>query len=73
MNYSFKTLWNRTFYAVGPLWAALAWMIWTSGQLKTEAQHYLFLSIVIPGFILMYVSGFLIEKSHTKKMRDKQS
>jgi len=69
MNYSFKTLWNITFLVVGPLWGSLAWMIWQSGHLKTVSSQHLFLWIVIPGFILIYISGFLIEKSHAKKMR----
>ncbi len=69
MNYSFKTLWNATFIVVGPAWALLAWMIWSSGQLRTPQHHALFLGLVIPGFFLIYLSGFLIRNRHAKKQR----
>ncbi len=68
MNYSFKTLWNITFAFTGPVWALLAWMIWDSGQLKTPGDHALFLGLVVPGFMLIYFSGFLIRKRHAKKL-----
>jgi hypothetical protein len=69
MNYSFKTLWNAMFLVVGPAWAFLARMIWLSGQLKTPHHESLFLGVVIPGFILIYLSGFLIQKRHLKKLQ----
>ncbi len=67
LSYSFKTLWNRTFLAVGPLWFVLVFFIWGSGQLVTMQDRVIFLSVVIPGFIAIYISGFLIEKWHKKK------
>ncbi|NTU54608.1 MAG: hypothetical protein HGA97_13165 [Chlorobiaceae bacterium] len=73
MNYSFTTLWNRLFLMVGPVWALLVWMIWTSGQLRTPAHQQIYLGLVIPGFILIYLSGFLIQKRHAKKIQDMQS
>jgi type VI protein secretion system component VasK len=73
MNYSFKTLWNRMFVIVAPVWFLLVWMIWSSGQLKTEGDHRLFLGLVIPGFMLIYLSGFLIQKRHAKKLQGMQS
>ena len=73
MNYSFKTLWNATFVVVGPFWAVLAWMIWSSGQLRTPQHQTLFLGMVIPGFIMIYLSGFLIQKRHAKKLQDSMS
>jgi len=69
MNYSFKTLWNAMFVFVGPLWFALVWMIWDSGQLATPSDRTIFLALVIPGFILIYLMGFLIQKRHAKKMQ----
>ncbi|NTV02241.1 MAG: hypothetical protein HGB04_05575 [Chlorobiaceae bacterium] len=69
MNQSFTTLWNITFAFTGPVWAVLAWMIWSSGQLRTPQDHTLFLAIVIPGFTLIYLSGFLIRNRHAKKMQ----
>jgi hypothetical protein len=42
-------------------------MVWTSGQLRTPQQEILFFSVVIPGFILIYLSGFLIAKRHARK------
>ena len=69
MNYSFKQLWNATFYAIGPVWAVLVWMIWSSGQLKTAQQELMFFGVVIPGFILIYLSGFWIRNRHAKKMQ----
>jgi len=73
MNYSFKTLWNAMFVFVGPLWFGLVWMIWSSGQLKTPYDHTIFLSLIIPGFILIYLMGFLIQKRHSRKMQNMQS
>lgn len=67
MNNNFKTLWNITFLATGPIWGVLVWMIWTSGQLKTQYDEIIFFSVVIPAFILIYLSGFLIAKRHMKK------
>lgn len=67
MNQSFAKLWNITFLVVGPLWALFVWMVWTSGQLRTPQQEILFFSVVIPGFILIYLSGFLIAKRHERK------
>ncbi|TNJ39896.1 hypothetical protein FGF66_02905 [Chlorobaculum thiosulfatiphilum] len=69
MNYSFKTLWNVMFLAIGPVWFLLVWMIWSSGQLKTEADQMLYFALIIPGFILIYLSGFLIQKRHAKKIQ----
>lgn len=69
MNYSFTTLWNATFVVAGPIWAVLAWMIWSSGQLRTPQHHAIFLGMVIPGFILIYLSGFLIRNRHAKKLQ----
>ncbi|MBN1928641.1 MAG: hypothetical protein JW764_03780 [Chlorobiaceae bacterium] len=73
MNYSFKTLWNAMFVFVGPLWFALVWMIWDSGQLRTPHDQTLYFALVIPGFILIYLSGFLIQKRHSGKMQNMQS
>jgi len=42
-------------------------MIWSSGQLQTIDDKILFLAIVIPGFLLIYFSGFFIEGWHKKK------
>ncbi|MEI6757197.1 MAG: hypothetical protein FDX18_02015 [Chlorobium sp.] len=67
MKYSFKRLWNTTFLFVGPGWYLLVWMIWSSGQLQTIDDKILFLAIVIPGFLLIYFSGFFIEGWHKKK------
>ncbi|MEC9487299.1 MAG: hypothetical protein UMU76_07345 [Prosthecochloris sp.] len=69
LSYSFKTLWNRTFLVVGPVWFLLVYAIWSSGQLENLQDRLTFLGIVIPGFILTYVSGFLIEKWHKKKKK----
>ena len=69
MNYSFKSLWNRMFVVVGPVWALLAWMIWSSGQLRTPQHQMMYLGIVIPGFVLIYLSGFMIRKRHAKKQK----
>ncbi len=67
MNQSFKTLWNITFVVTGLLWATLVWMIWISGQLKTPQDQIIFLCVVIPAFVLIYLSGFFIARRHTKK------
>jgi hypothetical protein len=64
---NFKSLWNITFLVTGLLWATLVWMIWTSGQLKTPQDNVIFLCVVIPAFILIYLSGFLIAKRHARK------
>ena len=73
MNYSFKTLWNVMFLAVVPVWFLLVWMIWSSGQLKTANDHTLFLALIIPGFLVIYFSGFLIQKRHAKKTEGQHS
>jgi hypothetical protein len=73
MNNSFKTLWNRLFLVTGPVWFLLVWMIWSSGQLKTAEDHNIFLSLIIPGFILIYLSGFMIQKRHAKKLEAMRS
>jgi hypothetical protein len=67
MNYSFKQLWNRAFLFIGPGWYLLVWMIWSSGQLVTVADKMTFIGIVIPGFLIVYTSGFFIERWHHKK------
>ncbi|NTW84434.1 MAG: hypothetical protein HGB36_13945 [Chlorobiaceae bacterium] len=67
MNHSFTKLWNITFLVVTPIWAVFVWMIWTSGQLKTPHHELLFFSVVIPGFLLIYLSGFVIAKRHALK------
>jgi hypothetical protein len=48
-------------------------MVWTSGQLKTPQHEILFFSVVIPGFILIYLSGFLIAKRHAIKQQSSSS
>jgi hypothetical protein len=73
MNYSFKTLWNRMFLLTGPVWFVLVWMIWSSGQLKSAGDQQNFLGLVIPGFILIYLSGFMIQKRHAKKLEAMRS
>lgn len=73
MNYRFKTLWNAMFLVVGPVWAVLARMIWVSGQLRNPHHESLFLGVVIPGFILIYLSGFIIEKRHVNKLKGRVS
>ncbi|MEE9904282.1 hypothetical protein [Chlorobium sp.] len=67
MKYTFTTLWNVTFLFVGPFWFMLAWMIWSSGQLQTLSDRMTYLAVVIPGFIVIYLSGFFIEGWHKKK------
>ena len=67
MNYSFKRLWNRAFLFVGPAWFLLVWIIWSSGQLITVVDKITFVGIVIPGFLIVYSSGFFIEGWHEKK------
>lgn len=67
--HTFKKLWNATFIFVGPLWFVLVWMIWKSGQLHFTQDKAIFLCVVIPGFIVVYLSGFLIESWHLKKKR----
>jgi hypothetical protein len=59
------------FLFVGPAWYLLVWMIWSSGQLETIGDKILFLGIVIPGFLLIYSSGFFIEAWHEKKKKAK--
>jgi hypothetical protein len=67
MKYSFKKLWNTMFLFIGPGWYLLVWMIWSSDQLQTIDEKLVFLGIVIPGFLLIYFSGFWIEGWHKKK------
>ena len=69
MKYSFKRLWNTTFLFVGPVWCVLVWMIWSSGQLPAIGDKISFLGVVIPGFLLIYSSGFFIEGWHEKKKK----
>jgi hypothetical protein len=69
MKNSFKLLWNRAFLFVGPAWYLLVWMIWSSGQLVSIADRLTFLCMVIPGFLIVYSSGFFIEGWHEKKKR----
>ena len=71
MKHSFKRLWNTTFLFVGPIWCVLVWMIWSSGQLSTIGDKISFLAAVIPGFLLIYGSGFFIESWHEKKQKAK--
>jgi hypothetical protein len=68
MNERFTSLWNITILVTGILWAMLVWMIWTSGQLQTPADRQVFLLVVIPAFVLIYVSGFIIAKRHFRKL-----
>jgi hypothetical protein len=42
-------------------------MIWSSGQLTTISDKIAFLGVVIPGFLIIYGSGFFIEGWHKKK------
>lgn len=69
MNYSFRKLWNTMFLFVGPAWYLLVWMIWSSGQLLSIGDKIVFLCVVIPGFLLIYSSGFFIEGWHEKKKK----
>lgn len=69
-NYTFKTLWNRAFIIIAPLWFLLVWMIWSTDQLQEPSEKLLFLAIVIPGFLMVYTSGFLIEKWHNNKSQN---
>ena len=69
MKYSFRRLWNTMFLFVGPAWYLLVWMIWSSGQLQTIGDKITFLGVVIPGFLLIYSSGFFIEGWHEKKQK----
>ncbi len=70
MKYNFKQLWNRAFLFVGPAWSLLVCMIWFSGQLVTISDKIIFLCIVIPGFLVVYSSGYFIEGWHEKKKRE---
>jgi len=45
-------------------------MIWFSGQLVTISDKIIFLCIVIPGFLVVYSSGYFIEGWHEKKKRE---
>jgi hypothetical protein len=65
----FSLLWNLTFLVVGPGWFVLAWMIWESGQLQTPTHQAIYLWVVIPGFLVIYLSGFFIERWHRKKQQ----
>ncbi|ASQ89722.1 hypothetical protein CHL67_01215 [Prosthecochloris sp. GSB1] len=64
---SFKSLWNKAVFFVGIVWLALVYLVWNSGQLETAGDRSVFIAVVIGGFVLVYVSGFLIESRHRKK------
>ncbi len=63
----FKTMWNRAVLFMGVLWAVLVFMIWESGQLPTADDRRIFLTVVAGGFIVVYISGFVIEARNRKK------
>ena len=67
LNGTFKGLWNKAVLLMGALWAVLVFMIWESNQLATAADRQIFLTVVICGFLVVYVSGFLIEVRNRKK------
>jgi hypothetical protein len=67
IHYSFTKLWTLTFLFIAPFWFILVWMIWSSGQLATDADRSVFVLFVVPGFLVIYLSGFLIEGWHKKK------
>ncbi len=67
LNGSFKGLWNKAVLFMGILFAVLVYMIWGSGQLHTPQDRVVFLSVVIIGFIAVYLSGFFVEAQHKKK------
>ncbi len=67
LNGSFKGLWNKAMLFMGALWAVLVFMIWESNQLETAADRLVFLTVVISGFLVIYVSGFFIEARNRKK------
>ena len=64
---SFKGLWNKAIFFMGVLWFILVYMIWDSGQLVTATDRQIFMTVVLVGFLLVYVFGFLIESLHKKK------
>ncbi len=68
---TFKGLWNKAIFFMGALWFILVYMIWDSGQLVTAADRWIFMTVVLAGFLLVYVSGFLIESLHRKKQAGK--
>lgn len=67
LNGTFKGLWNKAVLLMGALWAVLVFMIWESNQLATAADRQIFLTVVICGFLVVYVSGFFIEVRNRKK------
>jgi hypothetical protein len=68
MHQNFTSLWNITFLVTGILWAMLVWMIWTSGQLTTPDDRVVFLCVVIPAFVFIYLFGFFVAKRHFRKL-----
>lgn len=73
MEFEFRKMWNMAFLYIGAGWFVLVWMIWSSGQLETMGDRVFFLLVVVPGFIAVYGSGFLIERWHLKKQARQKS
>lgn len=67
LNSDFNGLWNRAALLMGALWAVLVFMIWETNQLETAGDRQVFLTVVIGGFLLTYVSGFVIATRNKKK------
>ena len=67
LNGTFKKLWNRSILLIGIIWAVLVFLIWETDQLVTAQDRWIFLTVVVFGFLLVYISGFVIEARHKKK------
>ncbi|MBC8524845.1 MAG: hypothetical protein ISR54_00555 [Chlorobium phaeobacteroides] len=64
---SFKSLWNRAVFYVGLGWLVLIALIWNTDQLATSADRQIYIGVIAAGFLLVYVSGFIIEAMYKRK------
>jgi len=64
---NFTSLWNRAVFGVGLGWLVLVFLIWQSGQLETSADRAVFAAVLVAGFLVTYIFGFILEARYNKK------
>jgi purine-cytosine permease-like protein len=64
---SFPELWNKAMIYTGSGWLVLVCMIWVSGHFTDNVERIVFVSVLLSGYIAVYMLGFYIRRRHSRK------
>jgi hypothetical protein len=64
---SFTELWNKAMIYTGSGWLVLVCMIWVSRHFIDSGERIVFVSVLVAGYVAVYILGFYIKRRHFGK------